>query len=526
MELHPILTCNEARAYEERLLPSAEAVAVAMQRAGRAVGQAVLRDYREIGRVPPALRLLVLAGTGNNAGDALLAAVEIGRCHPEAVVTVIFVFGQNAIKSQCKEAFMALASACAGRLTVVDGPGINCTTLATDWHIVLDGIVGMRFHPPLRAPATEILGWVNELGHKVQLRAAVDIPSGLGEQPVVIHNESVFRADFTYATGIVKAPVVAKENAAAVGRLRYLDLGFFKDEKPDAHQNCYVMPDSLINPLRYLRNPLSDKRTYGHIFLLGGSQFMTGAILMAIQAAVCSGAGLVTGMVPGPLAARLATVVPESMWMPLPVQGDGTLAMDTLMIARQDLDRATALLIGPGMDHDKSTRILIARLAREIVLPMVLDASALLPDVMAAVIGRPKDAGAVICTPHWGEFSRMSRTEGDGAPENTELMEFSRKHRVVTVLKGPLTRVSDGTKVIYIPHGGPVLARGGSGDILAGIIGAQYAQHPKNPLFAACRGALWHAKAADLLAQARGHAAVRTTELLDYLNPVLREQQY
>ncbi len=512
---------SAALAWEKELLTDEDATWEAMLRAGGAVGQGIWEDFLEIGPWPNAPRILVLAGTGHNGGDALLAAAEILRQRPAARITAVLTHPSKQLKPLTRRALERLQSQGNEQVTVLTREAVD--RLCGTWQVAIDGVAGMQFSPPWRDGLEELIGWVNRLGERVLLRAAVDLPSGLEEKGVSAP-EHVFHADFTYATGIVKAPLVEVAQAQFVGRLRYLDLGFFANQRPPAFQGQYVLSDSVLDSLRRLRPAGQDKRHYGHLFVLGGSRFMSGAVQMAIQAAVRSGVGLVTGLIAAPMVSRLAPLVPESMWLPLPTQPDGLLALETLIVTRHNMERAQAMVIGPGMEVDKHTRNLIARLAREISLPLLLDAGALQADIMPAVVGRSEESGPVIMTPHWGEFYRISRLEGAGYPSNRDLQEFCQKHHAVTVLKGPLTRISDGEIVIYIPRGGPVLARGGSGDLLAGIIGAQFAQMPTDPLAAACRGACWHALAADLLAQARGQTAVATTELLDFLSAALRRR--
>lgn len=521
MHIHPVLDRAGALAWENEVLAGEEAAWEAMLRAGGGVGQGILEDFLEIGPWPSVPRILVLAGTGHNGGDALLAAAEILRQRPGARITVVLTHPAKQLKPLARRALERLQSLGGEQVTVLPREAVD--RLGGTWQAVIDGVVGLQFTPPWRDGLEQLIGWANGLGERVLLRAAVDLPSGLAEEGPA-QPEHAFRADFTYATGIVKAPAVDPTQAQYVGRLRYLDLGFFTSQRPPAFRGQYVLSDSVLDSLRRLRPAATDKRHYGHLFVMGGSRFMTGAVQMTIQAAVRAGVGLVTGLVSAPLAPRLAPLVPESMWLPLPTQPDGLLALETLIVTRHNMERAQALVIGPGLDVDKHTRNLIGRLAREIPLPLLLDAGALQGDIMPAVVGRPEEAGPVIMTPHWGEFYRISRLEGEGHPANRDLLEFCRKHHAVTVLKGPLTRISDGEIVIYIPRGGPVLARGGSGDLLAGIIGAQFAQRPEDPLAAACRGAYWHGVAADLLAQARGQTSVATTELLEYLGLALRRR--
>ncbi len=120
----------------------------------------------------------------------------------------------------------------------------------------------------------------------------------------------------------------------------------------------------------------------------------------------------------------------------------------------------------------------------------------------------------VVLSPHAGEYKRISGGRG--------LRDYTASIDGLVVLKGPVTQISEGRKIYRSLFGGPVLARGGSGDLLAGIIGAQLACFPEDALGATCRGVAWHGLAADALARKHGATAVRTTQLLDFLSGVLR----
>ncbi len=488
---HPILTCDEARAREEKLFGGDEAREwSAMQAAGRAVATAVLEDFQEIGGFPPAGLVLVLAGKGHNGGDALLAVRAVLEKFPAARAEVVFAFGERALRPLAARAWRELAQAAGGRVTV--GPA------AGGCDLVLDGVFGFQFRPPLDAATAALLVRVNAL--PVQLRAAVDLPSGLGEP-------DAFRADFTYATGIVKQPLLGLANA---GRVRYLDLGFFDHEPFAGPATDRVLTDAVLAPLRALRGAQTDKRSFGHLFVVAGSGDYPGAALMSVLAALRSGVGLVTALVPEPLVAAFAARAPEAMWVGCPVTERGGLALEGLHRIRERLARATALLIGSGIGREPETLALVAEILKLGTLPAVLDADALQPELVRA------GNGARVLTPHTGEFARISGGKA--------LREFAAESGATIVRKGPVTEICSGAEVLHSFHGGPVLARGGSGDVLAGLIGGLLAQTPEDLLGAASRGVVWHGRAADLLARAHGQTAVTVSELLDYLPAVLRAQ--
>lgn len=497
---HPVLSCAEAKAWEARLLADEAAEWGAMQRAGAALARAVVEDFRELGGFPPAARVLVLVGKGNNGGDAQIAVAELLRLFPGATADVVLVFDGAPLRPLAQRAWDLLrGTACASRVRVVPGArGPDFLTTAYD--LCLDGIFGLQFRLPLAEPVAELLAKVNS-HPRLRVRAAVDLPSGLGEE----NAGTVFRADFTYATGIVKAPVLREANAPWVGRLRYLDLGFFPDPAPGTDR---ILLPELLAPLARPRPAQSDKRSYGHLAVLGGSLNYPGAVLLTVRAALRSGVGLVTAFVPESLVPEYAARHPEAMWVGCPVNAGGSLTPAAVARIRARLERATALVAGPGLGAEVEALALVAEVVGGATGPVLLDADALRPEVVARVRDKP-----FVLTPHAGEWQRIrGEFPDDGRPASPA---------GVVVLKGPVTRVVGSTATYHSLAGGPVLARGGSGDVLAGVIGGLLAQAPGDPLLAACRGVTWHGRAADLLARARGQVAVELGEILEQLGPAL-----
>ena len=487
---HPLLTCEAARCVEEKLFGGDEGKEwTAMQRAGGAIAAAVLRDGEEIGSIPAAGRVLVLVGKGHNGGDALIAAQGILERRPQARVEVVFAFGSRTLRPLAARAWRELVQVGGDRVSV--GRDIRGA-----YALCLDGIFGFQFRPPVDARVTDLINRVNVA--PVRMRVAIDLPSA-----------GLFQADFTYATGSVKTPVL---EAPEAGRVRYLDLGFFSeatgedDRGPGAASQAKnrVLVPGVLAPLARWRMPATDKRSYGHVFIVGGSAHYPGAVLMTVLAALRSGVGLVTAFVPESLVAAFAARAPEAMWVGWPQTPQGGLALEGEHLLRARFDRATALILGPGMGREQETLALAASLAGSSTVPLVIDADALQREVVC--VGR----AARIVTPHAGELARIG---------GRDVLRAG----LTVVEKGPVTRIVAGAKVYWSFHGGPVLARGGSGDLLAGLIGGLLAQTPAEPVLAAARGVVWHGLAADALARAHGQTAVAVTQLLDFLPAVLRE---
>lgn len=547
---HPIFSCAEAKAWEAGLLRDEAAEWNAMQQAGRAVANALIDDACEIGGLGAGARFLVLAGKGHNGGDALLATAMLLSKIPGAAADVVLVFGAGPLRPLARRSLDTLRGAGGARVREIDAPALKRELASYD--ACLDGVFGFQFRPPIDDATAELLAWINT-HPRIRLRAAVDLPSGLGETE---NAKTVFRADFTYCTGIVKAPVVASANAAHVGRARYLDLGFFaspscrslhagdqqrplppdgspvisspasrllQSEKNPAAQppsSARVLLPSLLRPLGALRPAQSDKRAYGHLLIVGGSRSYPGAVLMTVQAALRSGVGLLTACVPASLVPEYAANFPEAMWAGFAEGEGGGLSPASVDLIGEKARRATALAIGPGLGAASETLRALEAICRNTAnsLPLVLDADALRAEIVRAAVGK-----RLVLTPHAGEWHRLGGRAGlRPAPELTLAGE------TIAVLKGSPTRIErieghsqTGPTCYFSPFGGPVLARGGSGDLLAGLIGGLLAQAPDDLLLAATRGVVWHGLAADLLARDKGQVAVQTTQLLDYLQSAL-----
>ena len=501
----PILTCRESAEFERTFFSGDESrVLAAMQRAGVGVAESILEDFEEIGGLPEnvPVRILVLAGKGNNGGDALVAAEHILRCYPKVLAEVLLLFPRelNLHAGQCLRSLTET-----GRERVRQ---ISRGEIADAYVLCLDGVFGYRFHGAL---TPEIRSLFVELASKqIDMRASVDLPSGLTA-------EGAFSADFTYATGILKKELLELPNA---GRLRYVDIGFFSQavlkEKEAAlfsgkRGDLYVLTDAVLDPLRKFRSAAINKRDKGHLFIVGGSMNYPGAVLMSVKAALRSGVGLVSVFLPAPLVPAFSAAAPEAIWLACPVSESGGISEAGYSLFLERSGQATAMLIGPGLGSAPDTERFVQKIIKGSKVPLVIDASALQPSLIKEA-SVPK-----ILTPHIGEFRRISG--------GMSLAEFSSAgtSETVTVLKGPVTRIACGGKLYHSLFGGPVLSRGGSGDILAGIIAGLLAQEPENLKKAALCGTAWHGLSANRMARTLGQEAVATTDILGFMSGVLRK---
>ena len=490
----PVLSCAEAAAAEAAFLAGDAQLSWQLMRlAARGVGEAA---RALLGRPPE--RILVLAGKGHNGADAFLAALHCARAGTEIIA--VFAEGGPA-RAQAQRAWAVRKKGV--RIGLV--AAANLPKLADfEFCLIFDGVLGQGFRAPLSA---ELRRFLRETDDLQGLRIAVDLPSGLGDDA----NGPAFRADLTVSIGCLKRPLLSPQAARFVGRLRVLDIGLPLGETEEA---CVTA--ATLAPLTRPRRARSDKRHQGRLLIVGGSEPMPGAVIMNTAAALRSGAALVTTCLPESVRAKAAVAYPEAMWRGLSTRRDGALAVTNLQELRPLLADKDVLLLGSGMGEQATKFIGVIAAAASGLL--VLDADALRP----AVIKASRSAKLRVLLPHAGEFKRLSGRVASVAAARA----YARRTKTIVVLKGPLTCVTDGVRVIHIPFGGPVLARGGSGDLLAGIVASVLARRTElrlTALDAVVLAVTWHARAADWLRDSRGEEAVRTTDLLAGLSPVLRD---
>lgn len=523
LPLDPVLGCAEALVFEKSFFDRVDEAEwntttewTAMNEAGQAIANTLWVDHLEGSRIGENARILVLVGKGHNGGDALVATNHLlenfssmgavlwplapwDECRPNLIRAL------EELVEKGGERVMELPPAFES-----EGPE-DLERILDEWtrwggfSATLDGLLGMQAKLPLHSP---LKGWVSLLNRREDLgvRFAVDLPTGLAEDEPIEDEDQILRADFTYCTGIVKSPVLRPEVAERVGRLRYLDLGFFETPSSDFEESTdLVLRNSALDAVRTLRPAISDKRSFGHLFLLAGSRNYAGAAMMAAEAALKAGVGLLTVGIPESLHAAFAAHRPEAMWIPLPETPDGGLALEGLGKVRQFLPKATALATGPGLGTEAETHSLVRETLSFFDGPAVLDADALHPEILNKVPSPER----LVLTPHAGEFKRLS--------EGRSPSEYARGSGSVLVLKGPHTQVYAQNNRIHCLGGSSALARGGSGDLLTGIIGGILAKGQFDPLDSALLGTRWHARAAELMTSVQGQEAIFATELLDYL---------
>ena len=260
----------------------------------------------------------------------------------------------------------------------------------------------------------------------------------------------------------------------------------------------------------------SHKGDFGRALLVGGSSGMAGAVALAGMAALRSGAGLVTLAVPRPILSTVASLEPSYMTVALPADAAGRISAAARETIEVFVQRSTAVACGPGLHQSNELNELVGWLYTSVDRPMIVDADGLNALAMQRQI-LPQPGGPRIITPHPGEFARLAgRVVDDPQKRSALAVELARELRMVIVLKGHATLVTDGTHSWHNTTGNPGMATGGTGDVLTGVITALVCQGM--PLLDAARlGVYVHGLAGDLAAAELGEVSLIASDLPRFL---------
>ncbi|WP_053334382.1 bifunctional ADP-dependent NAD(P)H-hydrate dehydratase/NAD(P)H-hydrate epimerase [Gemmatimonas phototrophica] len=493
-----VTTASEAAARDHAAIHGGTPSFVLMLQAGTVAAAYLLREHAD--RLSHGVALF--AGTGNNGGDAYIIAAQLARAGVAARV----------------HAALPPKSADAHRAAQLAAPYLEHGAPTGHERIVVDGLLGTGHEGEFRGGIWAECARLAMAQDGGALVVALDVPSGLNATTGDVAHGSV-AADVTLSFGTYKRGALLQRRHC--GQLVLLDIGLhgFADVPghvdddawrwADARQVHELLPDIAWN---------AHKGTRGRVGVAGGDVGMAGAIVLAARAALATGAGLVHAIVDEPSILPVQALVPQALahrWPALPTSRRADerpegVSHPTPSQANAD-PRYDALAIGPGLGRGKHSATVMQRLLDEYRgTPMVLDADALwLAADAANALGTDtasmlrhwtRDTEQVVCTPHPGEFARLL---GVPLPDDVEerarqLQQFATRANCTVLLKGTPTLIADATgePLWVVPHGTPMLATGGSGDCLSGIIATLLAQGC-SARDAAVVGATVHGRAAE-----------------------------
>ena len=519
-----ILTSSEMGAADRRTtkqfgIPLAEL----MENAGRAVADICLRQY------PSAESVLVLCGKGNNGGDGFVAARVLAAA--EVGVAVLLLGREDEVEGEAATALARLrAEAPAVAISpITDEAALAAACSAMDSaDLLIDAVVGPGFRPPLRGLAATLRELVAKSDAPV---VAVDLPSGWDADSTAQTAQDAFRADAVVTfTRPKMAHVFGHLTRATFGPVVVAQIGSPADAIVSDGKMTWAGAAKSI--AEQPRNVNSNKGMYGHVLVIGGSYGTAGAPSMASLAALRAGAGLVTAAVPKSILELVAGVAPELMLAPLREGPEGAVSLENLS-SDGSADGLQALLkgkkisvvaLGPGLSTKGEASEFVRSFVADCSLPMVIDA-----DALNAFAGRAElldgSGHTLVLTPHPGEMARLTGlTVAEVEADRIGLARsFAMGHKLTLVLKGWRTLIAhpDG-RIAVNTSGNPAMAKGGSGDILTGIIAAMLAQFTNDVARAAEAAVYLHGLAADFAAHAMDEHTVLATDTLAHLSDAFR----
>ena len=420
-----------------------------MEQAGEGIARAVSKFFPRVGKC------IVFAGKGHNAGDAFVAARWLAQAGWK--IETRLVFPEKELSPLTSEKLSALREQEGGRglcAPIAATPGVaaqrplpHCPT------IILDGLLGLGAHPPLRDPILAACRKLNSLGDEGAAVLAVDLPTGLDGDSGVADPDCVI-ADFTITVGCAKSGLVADAALDFVGRLEVVPLA---ELQPDKSSGAELATPEALAGLLPRRKYSAYKNQFGRIGIVAGSRGFTGAAVMCSLGALRAGAGLVELFVPEEIYEIVAAAAaPEVMVKPV---------KSYARLLEEPID---VWAVGPGLGKSRAHEIL--DLIRAAQAPMVVDADGLniLSEKMDAL---KKAQGPRLLTPHPGEMKRLSPNENGTRAELAK--RFTDQYKVTLLLKGSRTIVAEaGRPLSYNTTGNPGMATGGMGDVLTGVCAA------------------------------------------------------
>jgi NAD(P)H-hydrate epimerase len=487
-----------------------------MERAGKGVAEALLHRFGRVAKKG----VLIVAGKGNNGGDGLVVARYLKNKRIPCEVALLAK--KEEISADAARNLKAYLKAKGEVFEVLpDSLGLLSRRLKGK-KLLVDAILGTGLTKEVSGFYGEVIHWMNASGLPV---VAVDIPSGLDSdrgKPLGV----AVQAEMTVTFGQPKVGAVVYPGLSYAGELVLVDIGIHPRALDEVCPNTELLEARDVGWLVPSRQPDTHKGTYGHLLVMAGSRGKTGAAILACRAAMRVGSGLVTLAAPRSLNTIFASSLAEVMTEPLKDNAEEEMEPLTDQGWHRLLDKKSALLFGPGVGVEESTRNALRWLLRNLDVPWVIDADGL--NNLAADVERLRDAKTPpILTPHPGEMARLigSDTATVGRDRVGVARAFARDHRCYVVLKGARTVMAtlDG-KVFINPTGNPGMASGGTGDVLAGMLAGLLTQGLEAE-DALKLGVFLHGFVGDQAARARGEVGLIASDIIEGLPEGLRELQ-
>ncbi len=509
-----LVTAKEMRALEAQAMTQCGIPGIVlMENAGLAVvaaGEALIGDYR-------GKRVIVLAGSGNNGGDGFVVARHVINRGGEAKV---FLLGAPAaMPSDTRTNYDILTQMGVPMQQVsADTLTLLAAELGTT-HLIVDALYGTSFTGQISGLAEDVVHFINSAGRPV---LAVDVPSGMVADTGAVLGPCV-QATTTVTFGLPKIGLYLEPGARYAGTIKVADISLPRNIIAASRFRHNLITQEWCQGLLPARSPDSHKGTFGRVLAVGGSPGMTGAVSLAADAALRSGAGLVAVALPRTLQPIVAGQTSEVITHGLADVDGGYVGAAAAEEFVALAERASVVVLGMGLGRHAETVNWLHKVLLDIRVPLILDA-----DALSGLTGHTalltQHRGPIVVTPHPGEMARLTGLSVDEIQR--QRIDVARRYAVewqcTVVLKGAHTVVADPGGEIYLNQSGnPGMATAGMGDVLAGVISALIA-HRLTPALAAALGVYAHGTAGDAAARDKGLMGLTASDVLAALPTVWR----
>jgi NAD(P)H-hydrate epimerase len=498
-----------------------------MKNAGNSVSRLIIKDFE---RVSGGIRGVIVCGSGNNGGDGFVAAADLIDAGFD--IDVFHIKPPEKFSADSSFYFKKLKDLTKSRINLLDFEKQEQVQefekILRRSDFVVDAIFGTGLHgSEIHGQANDIIGSINNARSRRKKLAvySVDIPSGIDSDNAAVLGTAI-KADRTVTFGCKKLGLALYPGKEYAGETTVADIGidrkYFEDYEKIFEADLEYVASKIPEKL-----PWTYKHAVGKLLVIAGSVGFSGAAAMTCQAALRSGAGIVTLVCPWEMNSIFETMLTEVMTYPVEQTDNVTIHMDAYSEIAQLSEKFDAIAMGPGLSQNPSTICLVREVLKNIKKPTILDADGLRALYGPMDVDESKsrlDLSHVVITPHSGELAsilgRGSIDLGDRLESNYEVVK---KHELVSVLKGASTIITDTKNTSFInPTGSWALATAGTGDILAGIIGSLLAQGMDLVDAAVC-GAFIHGLASDIISKETGKTAMIATDLLEGIKEVFKE---
>lgn len=504
-----IVTPYQMKALEEASCDNGVSLSELMDNAGRRLAQNAMEFCA---RKKHSKNIVILAGNGNNAGDGFVCAeiLKSGGYN----VSVILCCGEP--KTQlAKNAFEKISDG-----VHVISADKSFSEISESCEMLIDCIFGTGFHGEISSAVADVLDYFNSIN---AVRIACDVPSGVSAMNGCC-SPCVLKCDYTVTFGATKIGTLLFPAREFCGEIIVGDIGIPQKAYQSSEKSITLLDVDYVKNAIPKRSPNSHKGNFGKLLSICGSRNFPGAAALSAMSALRCGVGIFTLASVKSVTQALSSAIFEATYLSLDEDKNGQLVLSDLDEILSASKTASVLLIGCGLGKSAEISELVAKIIENAECPIILDA-----DGINAILDRidilRNTKASIILTPHPGELARLLDIGTKEVLEKrVELSaKLSREYGVTVVSKGAGTVIACPDGELFVSTTGNAgLSRGGSGDVLAGMI-ASFAAQKIPPKQAACCGVFLHGLAADKAAQKLSMQGMLPTDLINELPLLFKE---